>query len=121
MKEKISRLPQKPGIYQYKNESGKIIYIGKAIKLRNRVRSYFNKGKPVDAKTKALVGHIADVDVIVTDSEAEALILESGLNLPINSKTGKFSVAKSVVKKWAEEEIKKATTPTLLKKSSPKL
>ncbi|MER3330322.1 MAG: GIY-YIG nuclease family protein, partial [Candidatus Kapaibacterium sp.] len=68
--DKIANLPQKPGIYQYKDESGKIIYVGKAIKLRNRVRSYFNKQKQHDAKTRALVGKIEDVEVIVTDSEA---------------------------------------------------
>ncbi len=77
--DKIANLPQKPGIYQYKDESGKIIYVGKAIKLRNRVRSYFNKQKQHDAKTRALVGKIEDVEVIVTDSEAEALILEDTL------------------------------------------
>ena len=77
--DKIANLPQKPGIYQYKDDTGKIIYVGKAIKLRNRVRSYFNKQKQHDAKTRALVGKIADVEVIVTDSEAEALILEDTL------------------------------------------
>ncbi|MFN3194427.1 MAG: excinuclease ABC subunit UvrC [Chlorobiota bacterium] len=76
---KIANLPQKPGIYQYKNKNGNIIYVGKAIKLRNRVRSYFNKQKQHDAKTKALVKKIADVEIIVTDSEAEALILEDTL------------------------------------------
>lgn len=77
--DKIANLPQKPGIYQYKDATGKIIYVGKAIKLRNRVRSYFNKLKQHDAKTRALVGRIEDVEFIVTDSEAEALILEDTL------------------------------------------
>lgn len=77
--DKIANLPQKPGIYQYKDSAGKIIYVGKAIKLRNRVRSYFNKLKHHDAKTRALVNKIEDVEVIVTDSEAEALILEDTL------------------------------------------
>ncbi|TNE35626.1 excinuclease ABC subunit C [bacterium] len=79
LKEKIDNLPQKPGVYQYKDNSGKIIYVGKAIKLRNRVRSYFNKIKYHDAKTKALVGKIDDLEIIVTDTEAEALILEDTL------------------------------------------
>lgn len=79
LKDKIANLPQKPGIYQYKDSTGKIIYVGKAIKLRNRVRSYFNKQKQHDAKTRVLVSKIDDVDVIVTDSEAEALILEDTL------------------------------------------
>jgi excinuclease ABC subunit C len=76
---KVRRLPTKPGIYQYKNSAGIIIYVGKAKNLRNRVRSYFQDGRPVDAKTKALVRHIADFEVIVTDSEAEALLLEDTL------------------------------------------
>lgn len=77
--DKIANLPQKPGIYQYKDDTGKIIYVGKAIKLRNRVRSYFNQQKQHNAKTRALVAKIVDVEVIVTDSEAEALILEDTL------------------------------------------
>lgn len=79
LSDKIANLPQKPGIYQYKDESGKIIYVGKAIKLRNRVRTYFNKLKQHDAKTRVLVSKIRDLDYIVTDSEAEALILEDTL------------------------------------------
>lgn len=79
LSDKIANLPQKPGIYQYKDESGKIIYVGKAIKLRNRVRSYFNKLKQHDAKTRVLVSKIRDLEIIVTDSEAEALILEDTL------------------------------------------
>lgn len=79
LKEKLAGLPTNPGIYQYKNEAGKIIYIGKAKNLRNRVRSYFQEGRIVDAKTKALVGKIADIEVILVDSEAEALLLEDTL------------------------------------------
>lgn len=79
LKDKIANLPQKPGVYQYKDSTGKIIYVGKAIKLKNRVRSYFNKLKYHDAKTKALVGKIDDLEIIVTDTEAEALILEDTL------------------------------------------
>lgn len=74
--DKIAGLPAKPGIYQYKNADAKIIYIGKAKNLKNRVKSYFQKGRPQDAKTKALVGKIVDLEVILVDSEAEALILE---------------------------------------------
>ncbi len=77
--EKINSLPNSPGIYQFKNFSNKIIYIGKAKNLRTRVRSYFQKNKPQDAKTKAMLDKIADVDVILVDSEAEALILEDTL------------------------------------------
>jgi len=78
LSEKLIGLPAKPGVYQFKNNSGKVIYVGKAINLRNRVKSYF-QSKPHDAKTNAMVKHIADIEVIVTDSEAEALILEDTL------------------------------------------
>lgn len=77
--EKINGLPAKPGVYQYKNRAGKIIYVGKAIKLRNRVKSYFLNGKIFDAKTKALRKHIYDMEYIITDTETEALILENTL------------------------------------------
>lgn len=77
--DKISQLPTNPGIYQYKNKLDKIIYIGKAKNLRNRVRSYFQSGRIRDAKTTALVAKISDVEVIIVDSEAEALILEDTL------------------------------------------
>lgn len=75
---KVANLPTKPGIYQFKNENGLIIYVGKAKSLRNRVRSYF-QNRPMDAKTKALINKIIDVEVIVTDSEVEALLLENNL------------------------------------------
>lgn len=79
IKEKLETIPTSPGIYQFKNLSDKIIYIGKAKNLRNRVRSYFRSGRPVDAKTKAMVQKIDTIDYIVVDSEAEALILEDTL------------------------------------------
>ncbi len=76
---KLAGLPTKPGVYLHKDGAGTIIYVGKAKILRNRVKSYFQQNRPVDAKTKALMAKIADFDVIVTDSEAEALILENTL------------------------------------------
>jgi excinuclease ABC subunit C len=75
---KLSNLPEKPGCYLYKSDSGQIIYIGKARSLKKRVRSYFQKNS-LDLKTAKLVSLIADVDVLVTNSEMEALILESNL------------------------------------------
>lgn len=77
--EKLDNLPNHPGVYQFFNKNNKIIYVGKAKNLRNRVRSYFNEKKPQDAKTKAMISKINDVEVIVTDSEAEAFILEDTL------------------------------------------
>jgi len=79
LQEKLDNLPTDPGIYQYKDRDGKVIYVGKAKNLRSRVRSYFQQGRPRDAKTQALVRKIADLEVIVTDSAVEALILEDTL------------------------------------------
>lgn len=79
LREKLDNLPRMPGVYQFKNADGKIIYVGKAKLLRNRVRSYFRKGSTHDPKTLVLVSKIADLEVIVTDTEMEALILENTL------------------------------------------
>ncbi|HRP01070.1 MAG TPA: excinuclease ABC subunit UvrC [Candidatus Kapabacteria bacterium] len=79
VKSKVENIPSKPGVYQYKNSTGTIIYVGKAKNLRNRVRSYFQQGRIVDAKTKALISHIVDLEFIVVDSESEALLLEDTL------------------------------------------
>ena len=78
LESKLKNLPDKPGIYQYKNEKGKVIYVGKAINLKNRVRSYFHNGV-TSPKTLALVSKIADLELIVTDNEIEALVLENNL------------------------------------------
>lgn len=75
---KLINLPEKPGCYIFKNSENQIIYIGKASSLKKRVRSYFQKHHQ-DPKTEKMVSHIADVDVLVTPSEKEALILESNL------------------------------------------
>ena len=77
--EKLDSLPTKPGVYQFKNPDAKVIYVGKAQNLRNRVRQYFQKSRALDPKLDALVSKIADVELIVTDSEVEALILEANL------------------------------------------
>jgi excinuclease ABC subunit C len=75
----LDTLPTRPGCYIMKNASGVIIYVGKAINLRNRVRSYFHGGHDQDQKTRQLVRHIVDIEWIVVDSELEALILEMNL------------------------------------------
>lgn len=79
LQQKLDRLPAAPGVYVYRNAQGKIIYVGKARSLRQRVRSYFQESRPLDAKTQRLVSEIADLEYILTDSEVEALILESTL------------------------------------------
>jgi excinuclease ABC subunit C len=74
----IKKLPLKPGVYLFKNTLGKIIYIGKGKELKKRVSSYFTRSHS-DVKTEALVSNIASLDYIVTQTEAEALILEANL------------------------------------------
>ncbi len=75
----LATLPSKPGCYIMKNAEGTIIYVGKAISLKNRVRSYFHADASHDAKTRRLVRDIADIEWIVVGSELEALILEMNL------------------------------------------
>ncbi|HEX8891294.1 MAG TPA: excinuclease ABC subunit UvrC [Pyrinomonadaceae bacterium] len=79
LEEKLKNLPVSPGVYLHKDEGGKIIYVGKAKNLRNRVRSYFQSGRGHDRKTRELVRRIRDLEFIVTDTEVEALVLESNL------------------------------------------
>src|SRR6056297_3855274 len=79
IKEKIKNLPGKPGVYQYYDSSGRIIYIGKAKNLKKRVSSYFNKKDHDTNKIKMLVSRIRDLEYIVVDSESEALLLENNL------------------------------------------
>lgn len=77
--EKLASLPTGPGVYQFKNVDGKVIYVGKAQNLRSRVRQYFQKSRAADPKLDAMVEKIADVEIIVTGSEVEALMLEANL------------------------------------------
>ena len=77
--EKLATLPLSPGVYQFKNASGRVIYVGKAKNLRNRVRSYFRSSQQLSGKTLVLVTHIADFELIITSSEVEALILENNM------------------------------------------
>jgi excinuclease ABC subunit C len=83
LEEKLKEIPRSPGVYLHKDAHGKIIYIGKAKNLRNRVRSYFQAGRRGEfsygIKTEELVLQIADVEIIVTDNEAEAFTLEASL------------------------------------------
>jgi len=77
--EKLARLPDRPGVYIYKDAKAQVIYVGKAASLRSRVRSYFQESRPHDAKTDALVRQVGDLEFIVTDNELEALMLEANL------------------------------------------
>ena len=79
LKERLNSLPTKPGVYLMKDAAGQVIYVGKAIQLRNRVRSYFRAPNGQTRKVRRLVDQIDDLEVIVTGSELEALILECNL------------------------------------------
>ncbi len=79
LEEKLKNLPDKPGVYLMRNEQGQIIYVGKAINLKNRVRQYFQSGKNQLAKVNAMVDNINDFEYIITKNELEALILECNL------------------------------------------
>ena len=78
IEQKLSTLPAQPGVYLMRDQAGRIIYVGKAKILTNRVRSYF-RGTPANIKVAAMVSRIVSFDYIVTDSEIEALLLESNL------------------------------------------
>ena len=77
--EKLKRLPDSPGVYLMKNEAEEIIYVGKAVSLKNRVKSYFQSSRNHSPKVINLVSQVANLDYILTDSEVEALILECNL------------------------------------------
>ena len=76
LKEIAKQLPDKPGIYVMRGETGEVIYVGKALSLRKRVKSYFLSIQKHNPKTKQLVKHIRDIEVFVLKSEVEALLLE---------------------------------------------
>jgi excinuclease ABC subunit C len=77
--EKLENLPAAPGVYQHKDRTGKVLYVGKAKNLRNRVRQYFQKSRSLGPRIEQMLSKATDLEVIVTDSEVEALILEANL------------------------------------------
>ncbi len=79
LKEKLAALPDKPGVYIMKNSDGKIIYVGKAKILKNRVRQYFHASAAHTPKVRAMVSAVADFEYIITSSEREAFVLECNL------------------------------------------
>ncbi|MCB0284395.1 MAG: excinuclease ABC subunit C [Calditrichae bacterium] len=87
--EKIKNLPDKPGCYLFKDKNNKTLYVGKASILKNRVRSYFQKSRPVEPRLAAMISRINDVEIFVVDSEIEALILENNL---IKDRKPRFNV-----------------------------
>lgn len=79
LNDKLSALPERPGVYVFRDESGEVIYVGKASSLKSRVRSYFQASAGANPKVRALVRRAADLDYIVTANEVEALLLESNI------------------------------------------
>jgi excinuclease ABC subunit C len=75
--EKLETLPIRPGVYMFKDAEGHVLYVGKARVLRDRVRSYFQAGRPIDPQRGDMVSQITDLDLVVTDTEMEALALEN--------------------------------------------
>ena len=79
IQEELKKLPRKPGVYLMKDVDGHVIYVGKAVNLKNRVRQYFQSSRNKNAKTVTMVSHIAYFEYIVTATETEALVLECNL------------------------------------------
>ncbi|MBL8818626.1 MAG: excinuclease ABC subunit UvrC [Planctomyces sp.] len=78
-REKVRTFPTSPGVYLMKDQEGRVIYVGKAVNLRNRAGSYFTKAAEIDRRTAELVTQIADIDFIEVDSEVDALLMEARL------------------------------------------
>ena len=76
---KLKHLPDRPGVYLFRNSGGDVLYVGKAKSLRNRVRSYFHTSASHNIRIQVMVSLVRDVSLIITDTEAEALILEEQL------------------------------------------
>jgi excinuclease ABC subunit C len=79
LSDKLERVPVRPGVYLFKGHDGSVLYVGKARVLRDRVRSYFQASRPLEPWKSTLVSEIADLDLVVTDTEMEALALENNL------------------------------------------
>ena len=79
LREKARSLPLKPGVYLHKDKTGQVIYVGKAKALKNRVSQYFQSDSRHSPKTRKMVSHVWDFDIIITESEYEALVLENSM------------------------------------------
>ena len=79
LKEKLETLPAQPGVYLFKDRDGAVVYVGKARSLRDRVRSYFQAGRPLEVWRGDMVAQISDLDLVLVDTEMEALALENNL------------------------------------------
>lgn len=110
----IEQLPSKPGVYKFYNRAGQILYIGKAINLRSRVRSYFSN-KLIDRPwVRQMIPHISDIKVIEAENEVEALILESNL---IKKHLPKYNIASKDDRKYAWIEVEQRVPFPRVKKT----
>ena len=97
LEDKLNNIPEQPGVYLMKDQKDQIIYVGKAVNLKNRVRSYFTSKHLDSPKTRVLVSQIRDIDFMLTDTEIEALILESNL---IKKHKPKYNIRLTDDKYW---------------------
>ena len=117
IQEKLKALPKNPGCYIYRDESGEVLYVGKAINLRNRVRSYFQPKAQLGAKNERMVRKIRDIEWIIVESELEALILECNL---IKEHRPPYNVVMRDDKSYPFIVITKETFPRVLFTRNPK-
>lgn len=111
IKEKIKKLPKTPGVYIMKDETGKVIYVGKSKALKNRVSQYFVNLKSHSEKTRQMVSRVSDFDYILTDTEAEALGLECNL---IKKYRPKYNILLKDDKQYPYIKITKEDYPRIL-------
>lgn len=112
LKDKLKELPDKPGVYIMRDINGEIIYVGKAISLKNRVRQYFDNNKNKGAKVLAMVSHIVDFEYIIVQNEVEALVLESNL---IKKNRPKYNIVLRDDKQYPYIKINKEKFPRIQK------
>src|SRR5262245_33830381 len=79
LQQRLAQVPDRPGCYIFRDDTGQVLYVGKAEVLRNRVRSYFQEGAQHTPRIRLMVSRVADIEVVVTDSPVEALLLECNL------------------------------------------
>jgi len=79
MQKKLASVPEKPGVYLFQDAVHKVLYVGKAKELRNRLRSYFQKSSTLDPRKSAMMNEVAVFEYTVTENELEALVLEANL------------------------------------------
>lgn len=119
IKENLKKLPDSPGVYMHKDRLGQVIYVGKAVSLRNRVRQYFQSSANQNPKVRAMVSHIAEFEYITCQTEMEALILECNL---IKKYAPKYNVllrddkTYPYIKVTVQEEYPRVLKTRLLKK-----